>query len=69
VQITSATAGGVETKTKGLKLDDDPVEASALYALERLDVQPGQLLDGRRLNRLEHSFEAGRIRSRVWFDG
>jgi hypothetical protein len=69
VLLTSATAAGSVTKTKGLRLDDDPAEASALYALDRLDVEPGQLLDGRRVSRLEHKITAGSIRSRVWFDG
>jgi hypothetical protein len=69
VRLFAQSAPGEATTTKGLKLDDAPGEASALYALDRLDLEPGQLLDGRRVNRLEHTISAGSIRSKVWFDG
>lgn len=69
VVISSNAAAGVATKTKGVRLADSPAEAWARYALERLDLEPGQLLEGRRVGRIEHTLEAGSIRSEVWFDG
>lgn len=46
-----------------------PADASAVYALAALDLEPGQTLDGRRVSRLVHEITAESIRSKVWFDG
>ena len=70
-QVRLAAVGASEaTKRSGdEKLGDCPADASATYSLARLDLEPGQLLDGRRVSQLVHEIDAGRIRSKVWFDG
>jgi hypothetical protein len=69
--VRLSTAGATETvkRSGDLLLDSCPADASALYALAALDLEPGQTLDGRRVSRLAHDIRAGSIRSKVWFDG
>lgn len=69
VQLTAAEASEATSRQGDQQLDAQPADASALYALARLDLEPGQLLDGRRVSHLVHEIDAGSIRSKVWFDG
>lgn len=53
--------------SKGQRLDEAPGEAFALYALERLDLEPGTTFDDRVVEQVEHEISPDRIRTRVWF--
>lgn len=50
-------------------LDRSPSDASALYSLSALTLEPGQAIDGRRVSRVVHEIDSQSIRSKVWFDG
>lgn len=69
VRLTAAGASQAVKRKGDQQLDAAPADATAVYSLAALDLEPGQLLDGRRVSQLLHELDAGRIRSKVWFDG
>lgn len=69
VRLTAAGASQAVKRQGDQQLDAAPADATAVYSLAALDLEPGQLLDGRRVSQLLHELDAGRIRSKVWFDG
>lgn len=46
-------------------LEDDPAAGRLVLASEAAELRPGMLLDGRRVTRVEHAFEATSVRTEV----
>lgn len=69
VRLTATSASQAVKRKGDQQLDAAPADAAAVYSLAALDLEPGQLLDGRRVSQVLHELDAGRIRSKVWFDG
>jgi hypothetical protein len=65
--LVTASASTTPSTTTGQRLDDAPAEDYRVYALDRLDLEPGQVFDGRTVDAVEHEISPDRIRSQVWF--
>lgn len=65
--LLQAPGAPTASPSTGLQLDAAPGEAFRLYALDRLDLEPGTAFDGGVVTQVEHEIRAERIRSRVWF--
>jgi hypothetical protein len=65
--LLSALGSAPASRSKGERLDDAPGEGYRVYALDQLDLEPGQTFDALPVAEVEHEITAERIRTRVWF--
>lgn len=64
--LVTRLAASPPSTSRGERLEDTPGESSRLYALERLDLEPGTTFDGLAVAAVEHEISPTRIRTRVW---
>lgn len=65
--LVSAIEAAPLSSSTGQLLGDAPGEAFRVYALDRLDLEPGTTFDALPVTHVEHDITPERIRSRVWF--
>ncbi len=65
--VVLPTSTATTATTTGQYLGDDPTAGAALYALDLLDLEPGQAINGRVATAVHHRITSDAIRSRVTF--